>query len=64
MKSIFASKTAALGLIVTITGIVGQFVPGVSEWTSAHSEMILTVLGIASVVLRFITKDRVTLFGE
>lgn len=64
MKSIFASKTAALGFVVALTGIVGQFVPGVAEWTSANSPLILTILGIASVALRFITKGRVTLFGD
>jgi hypothetical protein len=64
MKSIFASKTAALGFLTAVAGIVGAFVPAVSEWTSANANIILGALGAAGILLRLLTKDRVQLFPD
>ena len=64
MKSIFKSKTAAFGFLTTLAGVIGYFVPSVSEWVSANSSAILTGLGFGAVALRLITKDKVVLFPQ
>jgi putative Mn2+ efflux pump MntP len=64
MKSIFASKTAAVGFLTSVAGIVGTFVPSVAEWTAANANVILSVLGVVAIGLRLITKDRVQLFPD
>ena len=64
MKSIFASKTAALGFLTAAAGIVGVFVPSVSEWTAANANIILGAVGAIGIILRLITKDRVQLFPD
>ena len=63
-KNIFKSKTAALALITTLAGVAGQFYPAVAEWTTAHSSDILVALGAVAMVLRLVTKDKITLFPQ
>ena len=62
MKSIFKSKTAALGFLTSLAGVVGFFVPNVSAWVAENSSAILSGLGVAAIVLRLVTKDKVSLF--
>lgn len=62
MKSIFKSKTAALGFITSITGALGYFLPEVNEFVASNSSIILMGVGAVSVALRKITKGAVTLF--
>jgi hypothetical protein len=62
MKNVFKSKTAAVALITTIAGIVGQFVPSVSEYVATNSSIILMGLGVVSFGLRLVTKGSVSLF--
>jgi len=64
MKSIFASKTAALGFLTTLAGAIGAFFPSVNEWVSANSSAVLIGIGVASVALRLITKDKISIFPE
>ena len=61
-KSIFKSKTAALGFITSLAGVVGFFVPSVSDWVAANAPAILSGLGVVGIVLRLATKDKVSLF--
>jgi hypothetical protein len=62
MKSIFKSKTAALGFVTTLAGIVGVFVPEVAAWTADNASAILAGVGTISIILRLVTKDKVSLF--
>ena len=62
MKNVFKSRTAALALITTIAGVVGQFVPEVAEWVAFNSSIILMGIGAASFALRLVTKGSVSLF--
>lgn len=62
MKSIFKSKTAALGFITTLTGALGYFLPEVQEFVASNSNLILIGVGAVSVALRRITNGKVTLF--
>lgn len=64
MKTIFTSKTAALALVTTLTGVGGTFIPEVNEWVAQNSAVILSILGVVSLGLRLITKDKVTLFPQ
>ena len=64
MKNVFKSKTAAVALITTIAGVVGQFVPEVSEYVAANSSIILMALGVLSFGLRLVTKGSVSLFPQ
>jgi len=63
-KNIFQSKTAALALITTLAGVAGQFYPSLAEWVASNSATILTGLGLVAIVLRLVTKDKITLFPQ
>lgn len=58
-KKPWLSKTIWLGVVTALS----PFVPGVSEWISnaAHIETIGMIWGALAVLLRFITKDKVSL---
>lgn len=65
MKSIFQSKTAALGFVTSLAGVASFFFPTVAEWVAGNSPTILAVLGVIGLILRLATKDKVVLFkGE
>lgn len=61
-KTIFKSKTAAVSLITTVAGVLAQFYPQVGEFVAERSAEILVALGMVSLILRLITKNKVTLF--
>jgi hypothetical protein len=63
-KNVFTSKTAAVALITTVSGIVANFVPSVGEYVTANAALILMGLGVVSFVLRLVTKGKVSLFPE
>ena len=63
MKTIFKSKTAAVAFITALAGLVATFVPSVGEFVKGNAESILIGVGLLNVVLRKITKDKVTIFG-
>jgi len=56
-KKPWLSKTIWLNIL----GLVGQFIPGVSACTAAHPEMILSFFTIANIVLRSLTKDKLSI---
>lgn len=62
MKSIFQSKTAALGFVTSLAGVASFFFPEVAEFVASNSGTILAVLGVIGLVLRLVTKDKVVLF--
>jgi hypothetical protein len=65
MKSIFKSKTAALGFVTSLAGAASFFFPEVNDFVAANSGAILAVLGVIGLVLRIVTKDKVVLYkGE
>lgn len=51
------SKTVWFNLIVALAA----FVPAVSEWVKAHPEMVMQGLVAVNVLLRFLTKDKLSL---
>jgi hypothetical protein len=63
-KNVFVSKTAAVALITTASGIVANFVPEVGEYVTANAAMILMGLGVVSFILRLVTKGAVSLFPQ
>ena len=63
-KNVFTSKTAAVALITTVSGIVANFVPSVGEYVATNAALILMGLGVVSFVLRLVTKGKVSLFPE
>jgi len=63
-KNVFVSKTAAVALITTASGIIANFVPEVGEYVTANAAMILMGLGVVSFILRLVTKGAVSLFPQ
>ncbi len=63
-KSIFKSKTALAGALVAIAGALGTQFPDADQWIAANANVILLVVGLASIALRKITKDKVVVFGN
>jgi hypothetical protein len=61
-KSIFVSKAAAMGAITSLTGVVAKFYPEVALFVASNSSDILIGVGIIAIVIRKITKGKVTLF--
>ena len=57
-KSIFESKTAIVNTVVILTA----FYPPVGSFVAANPELSLTVLGLANVLLRLVTKKKIQLF--
>lgn len=56
-KKPWLSKTVWVGLITA----VAPFVPGMSEWLSANAAVVVSVLGAIGILLRLITKDKISL---
>ena len=63
-KSIFKSKTAFAGVLVTVAGAVGSFAPGLAPWIADHADLVLMAAGILQVGLRMVTKGSVVLFSD
>jgi hypothetical protein len=66
-KPVLKSKTMFVNAVVAVLGSVALFVPQVapwSEWVNANGATIMTVLGVVGVILRAVTKDKVSIFGE
>lgn len=63
-KTIFKSKTALVGAISTIAGLISFGNDTVSQFLTNNAQLIVIGLGAAQVALRFITKGRVSLFGD
>ena len=57
-KSIFSSKTVLLQLLTAIAAIH----PTSRDFIAAHVAEIGSAVAVANVLLRFITKDKITLF--
>ena len=60
-KPLFKSRTALLGALTAIAGIVGASHPPTGAFIRDHAEMILGLLGVLSIFLRRITHGKVTL---
>lgn len=58
-KKPWLSKTVWLNVLA----LVGQFIPGVGEWSAAHPDIILSGFAIANIILRALTKDKLSI-GE
>lgn len=63
-KSIFKSKTAFAGALSAVAGAVGTFAPNLAPQIAQHASVILMVAGVVQVVLRMVTKGRISLFAE
>lgn len=61
MKSIFASKTFWVNLIAAVA-MIGQAASG--QAVVAEPETQATLLALANIVLRFVTKEAVSLSGQ
>ena len=60
MKPILKSKTIAVNAVM----LLAPLVPGIGPWVSANPEAAVTLLAAANIVLRLVTKERVTLWGD
>ena len=59
-KTLFKSKT----LIVNAVIALASFYPPVGEWVTSNPETSLQILAGLNLILRLITKGRITLFGK
>ncbi len=58
-KPIWQSKTAIVNAIIAASALF----PNVASWEASHASLVLFGVGLINVLLRSITKGRVTLFG-
>lgn len=63
-KSIFKSKTAWAGALSAVAGALGTFAPDLAPLMAKNADVILLVAGVLQVVLRLVTKGRISLFSE
>lgn len=56
-KKPWLSKTVWLNVVSALA----VFIPGASEWIAAHPDMMISLLSLANVVLRLVSKDAVNL---
>lgn len=63
-KSIFKSKTAFAGALSAVAGAIGTFAPDLAPAIAQHASIILMVAGVVQVVLRMVSKGRITLFAD
>lgn len=56
-KNILLSKTFWLNLLLALSPLL----PGVGEWLASHMELVASIWGGLNIVLRLISKDKVTL---
>lgn len=63
IKNPLKSKTVLFNLVLTVSGVVSIFLPMVGDFVTAHSAMILSVIGIIGVALRSVTNGKIG-FGE
>lgn len=62
-KPSYLSKTVILNSIVALAGVLGALgVPMVQTFISAHTDLILTGLGLVGVGLRFISHGKLELY--
>jgi hypothetical protein len=63
-KSIFKSKAAFASTIAIAAGALGW--SGASDWLSdaKNAQMLLIGAGVLNLAIRFVTKDRVSIFGD
>lgn len=60
MKSIFKSKTLLVNFLVAAAALY----PPAAEWASQHATLVLSIIGSVNMVLRLVTKSRLSLFGS
>jgi hypothetical protein len=51
-------------MVVNLIVFASSFIPTVHEWVSSHPIETLTIVSGINVLLRAITKDKVTLFPD
>lgn len=56
-KPVYLSKTLWVNLIMA----VGAFIPGVGEWIQAHPDLFAGVFAVINVILRLLTKDKLSI---
>jgi len=56
-KKPWLSKTLWTNVLFAASG----FIPGVHEWAMAHTEFVMAAFGFINMVLRFVTKDKISL---
>jgi len=59
-KPVFQSKTVIVNLLIAI----GSAIPSVGSFISEHPQAVLISVTAINLALRWVTKNRVTLFGE
>ncbi len=63
-KPLLKSKTALLGLLTSLAGLIGASNEDTGAFLSAHASIILGIIGIVSIILRRITHGRVVLIPD
>jgi len=59
-KFVLKSKTMIVNAIIAL----GGFIPQVQEFATANPQMVLTIISVANLLLRMITKDKIALTND
>jgi hypothetical protein len=51
-----------LGLLVAVSGLLSSVIPSFHEWVIANNEFLLMAIGVVSMGLRAVTKDKIVLW--
>lgn len=63
-KKPWQSKTILLNVILALLGVAALFWPGamgITDWIAANGALIGSVWGLLNVILRFVSKDTISL---
>ena len=60
MKPLLKSKTIAVNAVI----IAASLIPGVGDWVQSHPAETLTLLGAVNIILRLVTKEKLSLWGS
>lgn len=58
-KSPFASKTFWLGVLATFSPVLTYFFPNAVPYLDPNGAVVLSVFGVISIILRFVTKGKI-----
>ncbi|NDC96241.1 hypothetical protein EB077_13115 [bacterium] len=61
-KKSYLSKSMWLGLLIAVSGLLSSVIPSFHEWVISNNEFLLMAIGVVSMGLRAVTKDKIVLW--